>query len=172
MTDNDKPCPCGSGANFADCCEQIINGERESRTADELMRARYSAFATGAIDFIVSSTHSRTRPEIDLQYTREWSQTSTWRGLQIFETKLVDDNKAYVSFEALFTQAGKDQSHREKAEFERENGKWRFVTGEELKNPTVRYETPRVGRNEPCPCGSGKKFKKCCGASTSREAAK
>ena len=164
MTDNDKPCPCGSGANFADCCEQIINGERASESAEELMRARYSALATGSIDFIVASTHSRTRPEIDLKYTREWSLTSTWRGLQIFETKVSDDNKAYVSFEALFTQAGKDQSHREKAEFELENGEWRFVTGEELKNPTVRYETPRPGRNEPCPCGSGKKYKKCCGA--------
>jgi len=28
---------------------------------------------------------------------------------------------------------------------------------------TVRNETPKVGRNEPCPCGSGKKYKKCCG---------
>lgn len=164
MTDIAKPCPCGAGAGFADCCEPIINGEREGQTAEELMRARYSAFATGAIDFIVSSNHSRTRSEIDIQYIREWSQTSNWRGLQIFDTKLIDDNKAYVSFEALFTQSGKDLSHKEKAEFERENGKWRFVTGEELKNPTVRYETPRPGRNEPCPCGSGKKYKKCCGA--------
>ena len=163
MTDLDKLCPCSSGASFAACCEQIINGERESQSAEELMRARYSAFATGAIDFIVASTHSRTRSEIDIQYIREWSQTSTWRGLQIFDTKPINDNKAYVSFEALFTKAGKDQSHREKGEFEREHGKWRFVTGEELKNPTVRYETPRTGRNEPCPCGSGKKYKKCCG---------
>jgi uncharacterized protein len=28
---------------------------------------------------------------------------------------------------------------------------------------TVRREEPKVGRNEPCPCGSGKKFKQCCG---------
>jgi preprotein translocase subunit SecA len=27
----------------------------------------------------------------------------------------------------------------------------------------VRREAPKVGRNEPCPCGSGKKFKACCG---------
>ncbi|MGI9086801.1 MAG: SEC-C metal-binding domain-containing protein, partial [Chthoniobacterales bacterium] len=27
----------------------------------------------------------------------------------------------------------------------------------------VRREIPKVGRNEPCPCGSGKKFKNCCG---------
>lgn len=30
--------------------------------------------------------------------------------------------------------------------------------------PTFRREEPKVGRNDPCPCGSGKKFKQCCGA--------
>jgi uncharacterized protein YecA (UPF0149 family) len=29
---------------------------------------------------------------------------------------------------------------------------------------TVRHDGPKVGRNDPCPCGSGKKYKKCCGA--------
>jgi uncharacterized protein len=35
-----------------------------------------------------------------------------------------------------------------------------------LRNPpqTVRRESPKIGRNDPCPCGSGKKFKQCCGA--------
>jgi preprotein translocase subunit SecA len=28
----------------------------------------------------------------------------------------------------------------------------------------IQLETPKVGRNDPCPCGSGKKYKKCCGA--------
>ena len=31
------------------------------------------------------------------------------------------------------------------------------------KVETFRRETPKVGRNDPCPCGSGKKFKRCCG---------
>ena len=128
------------------------------------MRARYSAFVTGAIDFIVSSNHSRTRKDIDLSFIREWSQTSDWRGLEIIETKSVNDDKAFVSFEAQYTQGGKDNTHREKSLFEREDGEWRFVTGDELKNPTVRYETPRPGRNDPCPCGSGKKYKKCHGS--------
>lgn len=128
------------------------------------MRARYSAFATGAIDFIVNSTHSRTRKEVDLSFIRQWSETSTWHGLQILETKVVNEDKVFVSFEAHYTQDGKEQSHREKSVFEREDGQWKFVTGDELKNPTVRYETPRPGRNDPCPCGSGKKYKKCHGA--------
>ena len=163
MTEN-QTCPCGSGLAFAACCELIINGTRESETAEELMRARYSAFVTGAIDFIVASTHSRTRKEVDLDFIREWSTTSVWHGLQILDTKPVDDDKAFVSFEARYTQGGKEQSHREKSLFEREDGEWRFVTGDELKNPTVRYETPKPGRNDPCPCGSGKKYKKCHGA--------
>lgn len=127
------------------------------------MRARYSAFVTGAVDFIVSSTHSRTRKEVEREGIREWSETSAWHGLNIIETKEVNDDKAYVSFEAQFTQNGKDETHREKSLFEREEGQWRFVTGDELKNPTVRYETPRPGRNDPCPCGSGRKYKKCHG---------
>jgi SEC-C motif domain protein len=163
MTETNQTCPCGSGSLFASCCEPIIKGTRESQTAEELMRARYSAFATGAIDFVIASTHSRTRKEIDVAFIREWSETSTWRGLQILETKVVNDDKAFVSFEAQFTQGGEDHSHRERSLFEREDGLWRFVTGDELKNPTVRYETPRPGRNDPCPCGSGKKYKKCHG---------
>jgi uncharacterized protein len=33
------------------------------------------------------------------------------------------------------------------------------------RSAPVRREGPKVGRNEPCPCGSGRKFKQCCGAS-------
>ena len=164
MTENLQICPCGSGATFAACCEPIINGTRETQTAEELMRARYSAFATGAIDFIVSSTHSHTRKEIDRNFIQEWSQNSTWHGLEILETKEVNEDKALVSFDAHYTQNEQEQHHREKSLFEREDGEWKFVTGDELKNPTVRYETPKPGRNDPCPCGSGKKYKKCHGA--------
>ena len=164
MTETNETCPCGSGATFGDCCEPIIKGTRESETAEELMRARYSAFVTQAIDFIVASTHSRTRKDIDLTFIREWSETSTWHGLEILETKQVNENKAFVSFEAQFAQGDEVQHHREKSLFERENGEWRFVTGDELKNPTVRYEAPRPGRNDPCPCGSGKKYKNCHGS--------
>ena len=29
---------------------------------------------------------------------------------------------------------------------------------------TIKHEGDKTGRNDPCPCGSGKKYKKCCGA--------
>ena len=31
-----------------------------------------------------------------------------------------------------------------------------------LNPPTIEYEEKKVGRNQPCPCGSGQKFKRCC----------
>jgi preprotein translocase subunit SecA len=33
----------------------------------------------------------------------------------------------------------------------------------EAKTKPVRRDAPKVGRNDPCPCGSGRKYKKCCG---------
>jgi preprotein translocase subunit SecA len=38
--------------------------------------------------------------------------------------------------------------------------------GQPAKPTTVRRSQPKVGRNDPCPCGSGKKYKRCCGAAT------
>lgn len=43
------------------------------------------------------------------------------------------------------------------------------VPEREHKQQTVRRDAPKVGRNEPCPCGSGKKYKHCCGRTTPRE---
>jgi len=39
-----------------------------------------------------------------------------------------------------------------------------FAGGEEEQAKPVRHQGPRIGRNDPCPCGSGKKYKRCCGA--------
>ena len=39
------------------------------------------------------------------------------------------------------------------------------VPPRERKQETVRRDMPKVGRNDPCPCGSGKKYKHCCGRS-------
>ncbi len=40
----------------------------------------------------------------------------------------------------------------------------------EKKKPVVKKAAEKVGRNDPCPCGSGKKYKKCCGTNSSAEA--
>jgi SEC-C motif-containing protein len=48
----------------------------------------------------------------------------------------------------------------EKASFIKEDGQWFYVDGDIIKAPQARSE--KIGRNAPCPCGSGKKYKKCC----------
>ena len=40
----------------------------------------------------------------------------------------------------------------------------RRLCGRGLKTQTIQSPTPKIGRNDPCPCGSGKKWKRCCGA--------
>ncbi|MDQ5980957.1 MAG: motif domain protein, partial [Verrucomicrobiota bacterium] len=47
--------------------------------------------------------------------------------------------------------------------FGRDEGRWVYTGQVDEPGKTVRRETPKVGRNDPCPCGSGKKYKKCCG---------
>src|SRR5258708_5223253 len=100
--ETNQTCPCSSDIPFSSCCAPALSGERESESAEQLMRARYSAFDTGAIEFIVATTHSTTRNEVNIPDIREWSESSTWHGLEIIETKDVDKNKTFVSFEARF----------------------------------------------------------------------
>jgi len=52
---------------------------------------------------------------------------------------------------------------------EKEVEKWMEKNQNKLMQPSHKIETykrekPKIGRNDPCPCGSGKKYKKCCGA--------
>ena len=53
----------------------------------------------------------------------------------------------------------------EKDEFKhKEQEELQYAGGEEQpKKQPIRRKTPKIGRNDPCPCGSGKKYKKCCG---------
>ena len=75
-----------------------------------------------------------------------------------------EESEGQVEFVVDFTQKGVRQHDHQLSTFAREGGKWFFVSGKEVKaKPVVRAE-PKVGRNDPCPRGSGKKHKKCCGA--------
>ena len=53
--------------------------------------------------------------------------------------------------------------HHELAEFRKSGDTWYFFDGKMVGPGQFTRETPKVGRNDPCPCGSGRKFKKCCG---------
>ncbi len=158
-------CPCGSDRKLTECCQPLIRGKRKAATAEELMRARYTAFALGEIDFILASHHSRTRGELSREEVDGWSKGSKWLGLRVLEKKEggANDSAGIVIFHAKYHAEGKDQDHLEHSQFEKEAGEWKFLDAQGIQTGPMRREGPKVGRNDPCHCGSGQKFKKCHG---------
>ena len=162
---NDELCPCASGKTYGECCGPILSGERKADTAVELMRARYSAYAVGNVEFLYASSGPEARSEFDEKTTRDWSTSAKWHGLEVLSAERggKDDVEGEVAFVARYSANGQQCEHREHSYFKRIDGEWRFIDGTIEKNPTYRREEPKIGRNDPCPCGSGKKYKKCCG---------
>ena len=163
-----ESCPCGTGRAYDDCCGPYIAGKAKPSTAEALMRSRYSAYAKGAVDYIVDTCLRDEEHGIDIEATRRWSTSSTWLGLQILNTDKggAEDQEGTVDFKATYVQGGLRESHHEKASFIRKDGSWLYSEGEVITETVVR-EGPKVGRNDPCPCGSGRKYKKCHGAASS-----
>ena len=158
-------CPCGSNLEFEACCGPIIAGA-PAPTAEALMRSRYSAFVQRDYVHLERSLSAAQREDFDPADAKRWAENSEWLGLTIHQTEKggKDDTEGMVHFTAKFRTEDKEHDHTEAAVFTREEGKWVYAGQLQTKGQTIRRETPKVGRNDPCPCGSGKKFKKCCGA--------
>lgn len=159
-------CPCGVGADAESCCAPIIRGEKDPETAEALMRARYSAYVLDEVHYILDSNHPDTKDEVDLTAAGQWAKSADWQGLEIVETVDggVDDTEGEVEFVARYHIGNERHRHHERARFKRDEGRWTYLDGDMVKPKPVVREGPRIGRNDPCPCGSGKKYKKCCGA--------
>ncbi len=168
------PCPCGSQKEYSDCCEPYISGKSHAPTPEALMRSRYTAYVKVAPAYLKETLAPGTRGDFKESDVREWAKSSEWLGLQIL--KAAGDT---VEFMAKYRAQGKVLEHHEVATFSKAGNRWYFEHGEshvheegkghehpahaEPQKPIVREE-PKVGRNDPCSCGSGKKFKKCCAA--------
>ena len=161
----EEECPCKSGKTFGECCAAVIAGEKKAATAEELMRSRYSAYVVGAVDFLRNSATKEVQAEFDEEASKAWSAQANWHGLEIVSTQGggEGDKEGVVEFRALYTANGEFCNHHEVAQFVYTDDGWKFADGELVgERPQVRQE-PKIGRNDLCPCGSGKKYKKCCG---------
>jgi len=147
-------CPCGSAVEYSLCCQPYLSGSQVAPDPSHLMRSRYSAFVMKDVDYLISTWHptchaATFRPDIEAGFNR-----TQWLGLTVFEhASGKNDTEGYVSFIARFNEDGKAGAIIERSRFLKENGRWYYIDG----------TRPQFGRNDPCPCGSGKKFKKCCG---------
>ena len=158
-------CPCGADKTYDKCCELFIRGESVPKTAEELMRSRYTAFTKEEVGYILDTVHPDKRSQHDEKGIRNWTKKSDWIGLEIVETSGggSDDSEGKVEFVARYYQNGKRETHHEIADFKKEEDKWYFLDGIAPEQKQVVRSGPKVGRNDPCPCGCGKKYKKCCG---------
>ena len=155
-------CLCGVGKSYKTCCEPYHKGDALPETAEQLMRARYTAFAKGELAFLKSSIAPESLHDYDEAAIKTWSENSKWLGLTVVKSAKGQPNDSIgtVEFIAKFHFEKEDREHHEVAEFKKISGQWYYTDGK-VKGKTVRNEN-KVGRNDPCPCGSGKKYKKCC----------
>ena len=161
-------CPCGAGLTRGACCGPYLDGAVDAPTALALMRARYSAYVEARVDFLARTLAPGEREGFDAAEVRRFSSRATWLGLTVLETSAggPEDQRGTVTFEARYEEGSQQQGFRERSRFERLAGQWCYVDGDTtpLRAQTVRRTGARVGRNARCPCGSGRKFKRCCGA--------
>lgn len=129
------------------------------------MRSRYSAYATNNLDHVRKTHGATARHKYDHSETESTAADVKWVGLEIRGTAggETDCNTGTVEFIAKANQDGKIHLHHERSDFKREDGQWMYVDG--VINPKDEpRRVQKIGRNDPCSCGSGKKYKKCCAA--------
>jgi SEC-C motif-containing protein len=124
-------CVCGSGVDKDDCCLAIISGERVARTAEELMRSRYTAFTISDAHYLIKTTYSSKTNVMEIISSVDSLKHVVWQGLKIIKTKkgLINDSEGKVEFIASFIDAGRYEKIHELSTFIKENGQWYYVSG-------------------------------------------
>jgi SEC-C motif-containing protein len=132
------------------------------------MRSRYTAYVVKNIHYIADTQVTVKDEVFDKEEALKWAESSEWLGLLIKNTQKggVDDKTGIVEFVANYKdkETGTELKHHETSLFTRENQLWKFKEGHIHGGQPVKRLEPKIGRNDPCSCGSGKKYKKCCGA--------
>ncbi|AYC33838.1 YchJ family protein [Pseudomonas cavernae] len=147
-------CPCGSSSHLDECCGRYHVGT-PAPSAEHLMRSRYSAYVLGLSDYLLATTLPAQQSSLDRTAISAWSAQSTWLGLEVESSEVLggQPEHAFVTFTARWHDAQGEHAHHERSAFVQHNGRWYYI------DSTVPL---KAGRNDPCPCNSGLKFKKCC----------
>ncbi|OIV47550.1 hypothetical protein BK025_03205 [Sodalis sp. TME1] len=149
-------CPCESGRPYADCCAPFLSGDLLPATPEQLMRSRYSAFVVEDVDYLLATWHPQAGAAAWRNELTDGFRATRWRGLRVIDCAAGQDaGQGYVEFIARYYDERQRRNGfiHERSRFVRLDERWYYVDG--------RHTVP--GRNVPCPCGSGLKFKKCCG---------
>lgn len=154
-------CPCGSKMAYEECCAPFLKSEAFPPTAEALMRSRFTAHVHCAVPYLIDTVSSQRRHLFPRHEVESFAKNQEWLRLEIVDkvAGTATDKEGIVDFRAWYRDGMGLQCLQERSRFVRENGKWCYLDG------THNHKNWRslIGRNDPCPCGSGKKFKKCCG---------
>lgn len=128
------------------------------------MRSRYTAYTRNDQAYVSRSWYAATRPE-QADETRATAGQLTWLGLEVRSCHAggVEDSAGTVEFVAHYRADGVPGAMHEVSRFIKENGIWFYVDGQFVAQPEAAVVPAKTGRNDACFCGSGKKYKKCCG---------
>ena len=146
-------CFCRSGKEYKHCCAPFHLHTAVPETAEQLMRSRYTAYVLKNIPYIVATTVPSQQTLLETHLLQEWADNTTWLGLEILKTENLTKTQSAVEFKAIFQGEEEELTHQERSIFVKIENRWYFV------DPTVSLPTMK----QPCVCGSGKKFKHCCG---------
>jgi SEC-C motif-containing protein len=154
-------CPCGSNRDFVECCGPIIAGT-PAPTAEALVRSRYTAFVYRTLDHVERTHAPEVRDDFNRAEAERLAEECEWLGLEIRSATETSDT-AEVDFVIRVRCDNQDLANETLSRFRRDNGQWLFVSSKPVKR---QRRVIKIGPNDPCPCKSGKKAKKCCGATT------
>jgi SEC-C motif-containing protein len=119
-------CPCLSGLPYDECCGPLHRHDAVAPTAEQLMRSRYSAFAVGDADYLLTTWHPSTRPA-----SLELDPDLRWYRLDIVAVRGGGnrDSEGVVEFEAHYRSPGGPGSQHETSRFAKERRRWYYLTG-------------------------------------------
>ena len=124
-----KSCPCCSGKLYEECCELFHSKKEFPKTAEELMRSRYAAFAIPNGDYLWETTLPNKRKFHHKTELENWGKDNTWTKLEIIQS-----SEKEVEFKAYFTDKfGKENIHHERSTFKKVDKKWYYVSGKFLE---------------------------------------
>ncbi|MCP1995272.1 YchJ family protein [Flavobacterium sp. HSC-61S13] len=119
-----KPCFCGTDKTFEHCCKPFLEGTSLPQTAEELMRSRYTAYVLVNADYIIKTTHPKTRYLHKKSDILAWANDSEWLRLEVIAAQ---DNQ--VVFKAYYRDKNQQiVTHLENSLFERVGGTWYYLT--------------------------------------------
>lgn len=146
-------CPCGGG-QYEACCQTFHEFVRLPEHADKLMRSRFSAFFLKNVEYVIATTVPAQQALLDKSALQAWAEGMNWTHLEVMSHNKVGKRHAQVRFRAYFDNGRGREVHDELSAFVKIEERWYFL------DPTLPMT---LTNKQPCLCGSGDKFKVCCG---------